>query len=37
MGGFGLTEDQEAIRDGVAKLCADFDDDYPPEARALKE
>jgi acyl-CoA dehydrogenase len=28
MGGFGLTEDQEAIRDGVAKLCADFDDEY---------
>ena len=28
MRGFGLTEDQEAIRDGVAKLCADFDDEY---------
>jgi acyl-CoA dehydrogenase len=28
MRGFGLTDDQEAIRDGVAKLCADFDDEY---------
>jgi acyl-CoA dehydrogenase len=28
MSGFWLTEEQEAIRDGVAKLCADFDDDY---------
>jgi acyl-CoA dehydrogenase len=28
MRGFGLTEEQEAIRDGVAKLCADFDDEY---------
>jgi acyl-CoA dehydrogenase len=28
MSGFWLTEEQEAIRDGVAKLCADFDDEY---------
>ena len=28
MSGFGLTEEQEAIRDGIAKLCADFDDEY---------
>jgi len=28
MAGFWLTEEQEAIRDGVAKLCAGFDDEY---------
>ena len=28
MSGFWLTEEQEAIRDGVAKVCAGFDDDY---------
>jgi acyl-CoA dehydrogenase len=28
MAGFWLTEEQEAIREGVAKLCADFDDEY---------
>jgi acyl-CoA dehydrogenase len=28
MSGFWLTEEQEAIRDGVAKLCAGFDDEY---------
>jgi acyl-CoA dehydrogenase len=28
MAGFWLTEEQEAIREGVARLCADFDDDY---------
>lgn len=28
MAGFWLTEEQEAIREGVAKLCAGFDDDY---------
>jgi acyl-CoA dehydrogenase len=28
MSGFWLTEEQEAIREGVAKLCAGFDDDY---------
>jgi acyl-CoA dehydrogenase len=28
MTGFWLTEEQEAIREGVAKLCADFDDEY---------
>lgn len=25
---FGLTEEQEAIRDSVARICADFDDAY---------
>src|SRR3954469_17559968 len=25
---FSLTEDQQAIRDGVAKICADFDLEY---------
>jgi acyl-CoA dehydrogenase len=25
---FSLTEEQEAIRDNVAKVCSDFDDDY---------
>ncbi len=25
---FTLTEEQEAIRDGIVRLCADFDDDY---------
>jgi len=28
MSGFWLTDEQEAIREGVAKLCADFDDEY---------
>lgn len=28
MSGFWLTEEQEAIRDGVAKVMADFNDDY---------
>ena len=28
MAGFWLTEEQEAIREGVAKVCAAFDDDY---------
>jgi len=28
MSGFWLTEEQEAIRDGVAKLCSGFDDEY---------
>lgn len=28
MAGFWLTEEQEAIREGVAKLCAGFDDEY---------
>lgn len=28
MAGFWLTEEQQAIHDGVARLCADFDDDY---------
>ena len=28
MAGFWLTEEQQAIREGVAKLCADFDDNY---------
>ena len=28
MSGFWLTEDQEAIRDGVLKTCEAFDDDY---------
>jgi acyl-CoA dehydrogenase len=28
MAGFWLTEEQEAIREGVARLCADFDADY---------
>ena len=28
MTGFWLTEEQEAIREGVAKLCAAFDDEY---------
>ena len=27
MSGFWLTEEQEAIREGVAKVCAAFDDD----------
>jgi acyl-CoA dehydrogenase len=26
--GFGLTEEQEAIRDGVARVCERFDDEY---------
>ena len=25
---FGFTEEQEAIRDSVARICADFDDAY---------
>ncbi|MGR4863269.1 acyl-CoA dehydrogenase family protein [Caulobacter sp. LARHSG274] len=28
MAGFWLTEEQQAIHDGVARLCAEFDDDY---------
>lgn len=28
MSGFWLTEEQEAIREGVAKVCAAFDDEY---------
>src|SRR3954468_8880135 len=28
MRGFGLTDEQEAIRDGIAKLCAGVDDEY---------
>ncbi|MDG2522864.1 acyl-CoA/acyl-ACP dehydrogenase [Caulobacter segnis] len=28
MTGFGLTEEQEAIRDGVARVCERFDDEY---------
>lgn len=28
MAGFGLTEEQEAIRDGVARVCERFDDEY---------
>ena len=25
---FALTDQQEAIRDAIAKICADFDDGY---------
>ena len=28
MAGFGLTEEQEAIREGVARVCERFDDEY---------
>ncbi|MET0337153.1 MAG: acyl-CoA dehydrogenase family protein [Caulobacter sp.] len=28
MTGFGLTQEQEAIRDGVARVCERFDDEY---------
>ena len=28
MSGFWFTDEQEAIRDSVARLCADFDADY---------
>ena len=28
MSGFWLSDEQEAIREGVARVCADFDDEY---------